>query len=121
MQRVETHMDVSPSSTGLAHEERSMYEQQIAVLREDFLRERSDRERAVGRVDTLERILENVKRDYNQLQCKIAALENVHRAKSTPYAPFGSPYTYTYQSDCISDDEDVAHVKEKMEGDSSMH
>ena len=121
MNRVETRMDVSPPPSNLTHEERSVYEHQIATMREDFLRERADRERAVGRVDTLERLLENVKREYNQLQCKMVALENMRRARSSPYTPFGSPYATTYHADCGSDDEDTTRMKEKMEqGDSPM-
>ena len=73
----------SVASQTMSDSERAAYKQQIKVLQEDFLQERSDRERMSSRVDTLQRQLKFVKQEHNKLECKLASLRNVYRALHT--------------------------------------
>ncbi len=71
-----------PTAKGEVEEthERTAYEEQMKVLQEDFLQERSDREQAIGRAEGLQAQLNVVKLEYNKLNCKWSALRNMYRA-----------------------------------------
>ena len=52
------------------------YEAQIRVLREDFTKERTDRVRMKERADSLQTMLDSLKREYNELSRKYWAMKN---------------------------------------------
>lgn len=61
----------------MTSDERHIYEEQIAIIREDFLNERRDRERLAAKNLQLTDQLERIKMQYNRLQCRLNALQNM--------------------------------------------
>ena len=85
----------------LGTDERSLYEQQLSSLREDFQAERRDRERMAGKAEHFRLQLERVKKEFNRVQCELMAVRNVRRYRS------GYSCHPPYQCDDVAGDEEA--------------
>ena len=92
----------------LSDEERFAFEEQMKVLRDDFLQERADRERMASKAESLQRQLTLVKSEYNSLQCRLASMQNIRRATYNRRYGVDPP---VYQ--CDGDESDEECVAEK--------
>jgi chromosome segregation ATPase len=68
-------------------EREALYEQQIATLREDFMTERRDRERANDKILQLQDQLVRVQRELNRANCRVAAMMNNRGYNQPPVFP----------------------------------